>query len=392
MKLLIFFCACASALTNIRRTPQVFHAEDLEHPFSALSRYLCMLDDSIGVHGARAVRQALLALSLQSKAAKGLDGLTHGISSIGASAASGATVAEKLAAARDAKKSTHLRSRANAAAKALAVMDALEAIEFIQKPPTNVSVIDDLLTVDVVEGEVTTVILRWIGDEGDLFEALNSDVARHPSFLAASHAFLRLAENARLLVPEAEKLLVLGHGVAGSVAALLAGLLADDNSDVRAVCIGPAPCASRRHFRGIARCTSLVLGDDLIPRTSRNSLRRLRRRLRRCLPTKGQSRLGIFGMSAAVASTALASIAGERKAHIVDETTETDDIQLHLPGHLFFLKPRKDASVSLYALKSETPKQGARADLLWQLDDILLSKSMLAHHTLDAYLESLDRA
>ena len=65
----------------------------------------------------------------------------------------------------------------------------------------------------------------------------------------------------------------------------------------------------------------------------------------------------------------------------------TDDDELRLPGDVFYLKPRADGSVGVY-------RGGAsrgREELLWQLNEILLSKSMLAHATLDAYISALDR-
>ena len=72
---------------------------------------------------------------------------------------------------------------------------------------------------------------------------------------------------------------------------------------------------------------------------------------------------------------------------VTDEqrTKLTDDDELRLPGDVFFLKPRADGAVGVYRGGAGR----AREELLWQLNDVLLSKSMLAHATLDAHISAL---
>ena len=79
---------------------KLFATEELEHPFSALAAFLCEAPE-LGEKGPKRVRRALLALSTSTKTVKFVDGATHHAIKMGASAASGATVAERVAAARD---------------------------------------------------------------------------------------------------------------------------------------------------------------------------------------------------------------------------------------------------------------------------------------------------
>lgn len=94
-------------------------------------------------------------------------------------------------------------------------------------------------------------------------------------------------------------------------------------------------------------------------------------------------------LGAALAGSALEQSMGAAGRSLKDEQKRklTDDDELRLPGDVFFLKPRADGAVGIYRGGAGR----AREELLWQLNDILLSKSMLAHATLDAYVSALDR-
>ena len=94
-------------------------------------------------------------------------------------------------------------------------------------------------------------------------------------------------------------------------------------------------------------------------------------------------------MGAALAGSAFEQGMGAAGRAVTDEQRAklTDDDELRLPGDVFFLKPRADGAVGVYRGGAGR----AREELLWQLNDVLLSKSMLAHATLDAYISALDR-
>ena len=57
------------------------------------------------------------------------------------------------------------------------------------------------------------------------------------------------------------------------------------------------------------------------------------------------------------------------------------------PGVVYLLKPRSSGSIGV----TTTKKGGLSEALLWQMHDVLLSKSMLAHHDLGAYIHALDQ-
>ncbi|CAM9436814.1 unnamed protein product [Heterosigma akashiwo] len=56
-------------------------------------------------------------------------------------------------------------------------------------------------------------------------------------------------------------------------------------------------------------------------------------------------------------------------------------------GRLYYLKPRRYQG----AATLQEVKGNLREDVLWQLDEIFLSKSMLKHHSLAEYVSNLDR-
>lgn len=72
-----------------------------------------------------------------------------------------------------------------------------------------------------------------------------------------------------------------------------------------------------------------------------------------------------------------------------------DDERLVVPGKVFLVRPRKigGGSSSIHEVGDGAAgmRESIRAAVLWQLNDILLSGSMLKHHGLDSYIGSLDR-
>ncbi len=90
----------------------------------------------------------------------------------------------------------------------------------------------------------------------------------------------------------------MGHSFAGSVAAVVAGMLegsltleGQDRSGitpipdaVTCVAFGPPPCIS--HAVNMPFVTSFVLGDDMVPRVNRASLLRLKTRLAQVIPRR----------------------------------------------------------------------------------------------------------
>ncbi|CAN0375482.1 unnamed protein product [Discosporangium mesarthrocarpum] len=69
-------------------------------------------------------------------------------------------------------------------------------------------------------------------------------------------------------------------------------------------------------------------------------------------------------------------------------TTAEDDSGLTVPGRVWFIKPRR---LRNGATMARVMRGNLREDMLWQLHDIMLTKSMLSHHRLDKYIKTLDR-
>lgn len=68
--------------------------------------------------------------------------------------------------------------------------------------------------------------------------------------------------------------------------------------------------------------------------------------------------------------------------------SEEDDSRLTVPGGVWFAKPRR---LKNGATLAQVTRGSLREDMLWQLRDIMLTKSMLSHHRLDKYVRVLDR-
>lgn len=143
-------------------------------------------------------------------------------------------------------------------------------------------------------------------------------------------------------------------------------------------CIGCPPCVSAN-----VPCpfvTSIVNGDDVVSRMSQASLHSLYDRTRRCM--KGGfigKRLGI--MSDAVSLT-VSGIGKDKKG----------DEKLSLPGRVFLVRPRRlgGGSSSIHEV-NDGGKESLRAAVLWQLKDILLSRSLWSHHQVEGYIRTLDK-
>ncbi|CAM9575157.1 unnamed protein product [Chrysoparadoxa australica] len=202
-----------------------------------------------------------------------------------------------------------------------------------------------------------------------------------------------------------------GHSLGGAVAAVMAGTLegtlavdsasgsseedeeeveGDEGacsmtlpSEVKVSCVtlGCPPCISR----GINMpfVTSFVLGDDMVPRCSHTSLARLKQRLNPLIKSGG-----FLGRGLAMGTTMLTDVAGVAVQGVKQHGTGGAEEELTVPGRVWFVKPRR---LHGGATMVQVMRGNLREDMLWQLHEILLSKSMLQHHTLHNYITTLDR-
>jgi hypothetical protein len=153
-----------------------------------------------------------------------------------------------------------------------------------------------------------------------------------------------------------------------------------------AVLVAPPPCLSRSIVS--PNIISLVCGDDVVPRAAPDSIARLRRRVLKALHA-GAGKSGLTGLK----YTAKAGFLGDLKA-VTGKSMKTyasgehDLSSLRVPGRVFFLKARahKDGASLQRVMRGNW-----REDMLWQLNEVLLSDRMLRHHELDYHIATLDR-
>ncbi len=191
-----------------------------------------------------------------------------------------------------------------------------------------------------------------------------------------------------------------GHSLAGGVAALsacivdgtiphppprgkherkcaVASLTGSGRGRASALCLGAPPCLSsniRAPF-----ITSVIHGDDIVCRTTRASIDNL------CDRTIRSIKGGLLGRSVGWVSGAVSlTVSGIRSGK--------EGGKLVVPGKVFLVRPRRmgGGSSSIHEVGGRSG-ESLRAALLWQLNDVLLSKSLWSHHQLDAYIRSLDR-
>lgn len=203
---------------------------------------------------------------------------------------------------------------------------------------------------------------------------------------------------------------IVGHSLAGGVAALTALILdgvipsptaekrsqSDDENETgthaklvvskgrsSAFCLGPPPCLSpnlRTPF-----ITSIIHGDDIICRTSQATLKHLYER------TQSSIKGGVLGRNVGWMKDAVSlTVSG-----LTSKSSKNQDKKLVVPGNVFLIRPRRmgGGSSSIHEVGDETAsvRESLRASVLWQLNDILLSSSMLSHHGLNSYIRSLGK-
>ncbi|KAL9190213.1 hypothetical protein ACHAXT_007424 [Thalassiosira profunda] len=192
-----------------------------------------------------------------------------------------------------------------------------------------------------------------------------------------------------------------GHSLAGGIAALAAieleGTLPSPKQKTKdkkhqrtssmsgsargrtsAICLGPPPCVSSNLQSPFV--TSVIDGDDIICRTTQATLDHLCSRVRRTI--KG----GFLGKSVGWMSEAVSITTSGLKSNKGKEE------RLAVPGKAFLVRPRRigGGSSSIHEVGGHG-REALRAAVLWQLNDVLLSKSLWSHHKLDAYIRSLDK-
>jgi hypothetical protein len=150
-----------------------------------------------------------------------------------------------------------------------------------------------------------------------------------------------------------------------------------------AMTLGAPPCLSSNVLA--AFCTSFLYGDDIVVRATNDSIERLCDRIQRNLNG------GFVGRNIGWMSDALSLTVSSLQSHA--RGSEGEEATISVPGRAFLVRPRRLDGTSIHEVGNlkKGGREALRANLLWQLHDVLLSKSMWRHHALESYIHGLDR-
>lgn len=155
---------------------------------------------------------------------------------------------------------------------------------------------------------------------------------------------------------------------------------------MKAVLVAPPPCISRSIVS--QSIISLLCGDDVVPRAAPDAIMRLRRRVLKALQS-GAGKGGFSGLGYTASAGFLKDLKAVTGKSVKTYTSGEHDLSsLRVPGRVFYLKAR---SHKQGASLQRVMRGNWREDMLWQLNEVLLSDRMLRHHELDYHIKTLDR-
>jgi hypothetical protein len=154
---------------------------------------------------------------------------------------------------------------------------------------------------------------------------------------------------------------------------------------VSSVIIGAPPCLSSNI--DVPFITSLLYGDDIIGRVSPESLDRFYRRTRRAIQQRS-----VIGKKLNWMSDSFSLATSNLQFHVFNGKDKNN--RLAIPGRAFLIRPRRFGNqCSIHEIGSQLQggREALRAAFFWQVNDILLSRSLWKHHQLHSYIHGLDR-
>lgn len=154
---------------------------------------------------------------------------------------------------------------------------------------------------------------------------------------------------------------------------------------VSALALGTPPCLSRNV--DVPFVKSILYGDDIIGRASPDSLDRFYKRTRRAMQQKN-----VLGKKLNWMSDAATMATSNIQAHVF--SGKDKDNKLITPGLAYLIRPRRlgnQCSIHEIGAQLRSSRESLRAAILWQLNDVLLSRSIWKHHQLESYIHGLDR-
>lgn len=156
---------------------------------------------------------------------------------------------------------------------------------------------------------------------------------------------------------------------------------------VKAYGLSCFPCVSRDIL--VPQCiTTLICGDDMISRVSQPALHSLQHRITSGLQS-GAGKVGLtwFVSNAASVWKDVKTMAG-KNMHSYRGRKQRNMNALSLPGRVMFIKSRQ---LKQGATIQRILRGNWQEEVLWSVYEVLLSKKMIEHHTVDAYIRTLNR-
>ena len=150
--------------------------------------------------------------------------------------------------------------------------------------------------------------------------------------------------------------------------------------------LGTPPCLSPNV--DVPFVKSILYGDDIIGRASPDSLDRFYKRTRRAMQQKN-----VIGKKLNWMSDAATMATSNIQAHMFSGKKDKDK-KLITPGLAYLIRPRRlgnQCSIHEIGSQLRSSRESLRAAILWQLNDVLLSRSIWKHHQLESYIHGLDR-
>jgi hypothetical protein len=164
--------------------------------------------------------------------------------------------------------------------------------------------------------------------------------------------------------------------------------------------IGAPPCISSNV--PTEYITSILYGDDIICRTSYGSIDRFIQRTHRAYQFLYHKYIPSFlGKQYYWMTDTLSLTSSNLQTHAIG--SDGEEMKITIPGRSYLIRPRRLLSSSsqtnsivgcsiheIGTIHLKGGREALRANVLWQLNDILLSPSLWKHHQLNSYIHGLD--
>ena len=188
------------------------------------------------------------------------------------------------------------------------------------------------------------------------------------------------------LVPSLVKNSTASYCMNGKIIGSIAGtnqtlpIVGGFNQRVKCMTFGAPPCVSRTVVP--AYISSLICGDDIMTRLKVSSIKSFQSRVTDAL----EGGAGLKGLAWITAPSLLTKVAGKNVKKYKIRKQEVAG--LHVPGRTFYIKSRK---LKQGATLQRILRGNWQEEVLWNIHDVVITKKMVEHHTINAYIRTLNR-